>query len=341
MKTKPRILKNVSLKEKNTFHIDAKARYYAEFSTLEELRVILNAPKFSTVPKFILGGGSNTVFSKDFDGLVIHPVDKSVELVDENHVYRFVKVGAGADWPKLVARFVSWEWAGLENLSGVPGTVGGAAVQNIGAYGVEVAERIREVECYDPQTDARLELTCEQCDYGYRTSLFKRAPYDRLIVLSVTFALPKIFVPEVKYKDLAACYFRHPPVVTPAWVAHEVLEIRRRKLPNLTRLGCAGSFFKNPILTRVAAQRLLAHHPDAVSYRLTGARMKFSAGWFIEKCRLKSERVGDAGLYSRHVLVLVNHGEASGEDVLRLAQIVVERVKKRFGVQLELEPVVV
>ena len=333
------IRQNVELAPYTTFGVPAKARFFAEPESLDELSAILNDPATASVPRLVLGGGSNILFTQDFDGLVIRPRMREIELEDENDEFRFVRVGAGADWSETVADFVARDWPGLENLSLVPGSVGGAAVQNIGAYGLEVAERIVEIQCLDPDSGKVVELGVDECDYAYRTSAFKREKKS-LIVLSVLFALPKRFEPRVSYKELAAAFGDRQPR-SAAEVAEAVIAIRKRKLPDPRELGSAGSFFKNPVVTRVKMNFLLDDDPRLVAYPLAGGRAKLAAGWLIEAVGMKGMREGNAGVYPKNALVLVNCGGATGAEVLALAQKIQSAVKKRFGVQLEPEPVIV
>lgn len=332
---------NMDLQDKNTFRLPARARFYAEFSNLEELRTLCSDSTLNTMPRFVLGGGSNTVFTKDFDGLILHPVNNHVEVIEENEETVRLRVGAGKDWSEFVRQMVRKKWTGLENLSGIPGTVGGAAVQNIGAYGSEVSECIDAVECYEPRTDSVRNMSCKECTYGYRTSFFKTQAGKELIVLSVVFVLSKVYVPKLRYKALAdrlrSCT---PKMLTPAVVASEVLAIRKKKLPSIQRLGSAGSFFKNPVLPRMQGRRLLETYPDAAAHRLTSGRLKLSAAWLIDVARLKNKRCGDAHVYRKQPLVIVNAGHATGEDVMRVAQMVAEGVKNRFNIILEPEPVI-
>ena len=329
---------NVSLESYNTFAVKANARFFAAVSTPEDIRSVLSDPRYGSLPRFVLGSGSNTLFTKDFDGLVLHMTGGAVELADENDGFYFVRVGAGVLWDDFVRHAVDHAWYGLENLAGIPGTVGGAAVQNIGAYGVEVAERIVEVECFDPQRRTLRVLSPENCDYGYRTSLFKTTETD-LIVTSVLFALPKTFEPVYGYKELEAMFSEQAPA-TARELESAVRQVRARKLPDPKTLPNAGSFFKNPIVTRTKMLRLLEETPSLVSYPLGGARTKLAAGWLIEACGFKGKRVGDAGVYERQALILVNHGTATGEQIKALADEVARSVKYRFGVELEPEPVI-
>ena len=332
------VKENVVLKDKNTFHVAATTRWYGEFSSADDLKAFYDDPRFRALPKFILGGGSNLLITQDFDGLMLKSVDTSVSVVDENDAYTFVKIGAGADWTATVASLVDKGFNGIENLMSVPGTAGGAAVQNIGAYGLEIAERISEVECFDPAAGDVRVLSADDCDYGYRTSIFKTEKTD-WVVLSVTLALPKVFEPRVAYKELAAVFGDKVPASAKE-VASAVKAVRTKKLPDPAKIGNAGSFFKNPVVTKVKMVHLLEDDPTLVTYPLAGGRAKLSAGRLIDAVGLKGKREGDAGVSEKHSLVLVNYGNATGKDILAMAEKVKAAVKRRYGVTLEPEPVI-
>lgn len=332
------VKENVALKDKNTFHVAATTRWYGEFSSADDLKAFYDDPRFRALPKFILGGGSNLLITQDFDGLMLKSVDTSVSVADENDAYTFVKIGAGADWTATVASLVDKGFNGIENLMSVPGTVGGAAVQNIGAYGLEIAERISEVECFDPAAGDVRVLSADDCDYGYRTSIFKTEKTD-WVVLSVTLALPKVFEPRVAYKELAAVFGDKVPASAKE-VASAVKAVRTKKLPDPAKIGNAGSFFKNPVVTKVKMVHLLEDDPTLVTYPLAGGRAKLSAGRLIDAVGLKGKREGDAGVSEKHSLVLVNYGNATGKDILAMAEKVKAAVKRRYGVTLEPEPVI-
>lgn len=332
------VKENVALKDKNTFHVAATTRWYGEFSSADDLKAFYDDPRFRALPKFILGGGSNLLITQDVDGLMLKSVDTSVSVDDENDAYTFVKIGAGADWTATVASLVDKGFNGIENLMSVPGTVGGAAVQNIGAYGLEIAERISEVECFDPAAGDVRVLSADDCDYGYRTSIFKTEKTD-WVVLSVTLALPKVFEPRVAYKELAAVFGDKVPASAKE-VASAVKAVRAKKLPDPAKIGNAGSFFKNPVVTKVKMVHLLEDDPTLVTYPLAGGRAKLSAGRLIDAVGLKGKREGDAGVSEKHSLVLVNYGNATGKDILAMAEKVKAAVKRRYGVTLEPEPVI-
>lgn len=332
------VQENVELCSLTTFAVPARARWYARVESIEALQAVCAAARQCQVAVWVLGGGSNVLFTRDFDGLVLHMAITGFEVVDENDTYRFVRVGAGENWNATVERTLALGWCGLENLASVPGSVGGAAVQNIGAYGVEVAERIREVECFDPDTNAVRVMPVTACDYGYRTSVFKTQAKG-LIVTSVVLALPKVFEPVWGYKELAA-HFGDSAPKTAIELALAVRAIRSKKLPDPKELGNAGSFFKNPIVSRMKMVSLLEEAPQLVAYPLAGGRAKLAAGWLIEAVGMKGRKMGRAAVYERQALVLVNTGGATGAEIQALAEEVQLRVKRRFGVDLQPEPVI-
>lgn len=334
------VRENVDLAPLTTFHVPARARYFAAPETIEDLQKLLEAPENADRPLLVLGGGSNILFTQDWDGLVVHPAMRFWELSDENDSYRFLRLGAGLPWSELIDQCVARNWPGLENLALIPGTVGGAAVQNIGAYGLEIAERIAAVEVWDPRESKLRTLSAEECDFGYRSSVFKKEAGRGLIVVAVTLALPKVFEPRVKYKELAAWFGDRIPQNCEE-VAQAVKAIRQKKLPDPAQLGSAGSFFKNPVVSRIKMLHLLEEDGKLVAYPLGGGRAKLAAGWLIDAAGMKGRREGDAGVFERHSLVLVNYGHATGKQILDLAHEVQEAVWRRYGVRLEPEPVII
>ena len=270
------VIENAPLQDKNTFHVKAQSRWFGFFKTAEDLKALFADTRFKDVPKFVLGGGSNLLLTDNYPGLRLQGADGSAEVVDENDGYWFVRVGAGADWTRFVDMTLEAGMQGLENLALIPGTAGGAVVQNLGAYGLEIAERVSDVECFDPATGEPLTLTADDCDYGYRTSVFKTKRPD-LIVLSVTLALPKTFEPRTAYKELAAVFGERVPADANE-LAEAVKSVRRKKLPDPKVLGNAGSFFKNPVVTKVKMVHLLEDDPTLVAYPLAGGRAKLAAG---------------------------------------------------------------
>ena len=331
------LLENVELADKNTFRLPAKARYYAEFATPEDLKDLLGRPEVMGLPVFVLGGGSNLVLTKDYEGLMLHSVDCSVRIDWEDDAWVDVTVGAGKDWSEFVLDAVKNKWSRIENLSGIPGSVGGAAVQNIGAYGMEVKDAIASVTCFDPQSQSVVRIERKDLAYGYRTSF----EGSKLIVLSVTFHLSKRFVPNLKYQALAErLRSLTGKMITPAVVAGQVREIRKSKLPGLKRLGSAGSFFKNPILSRMHGRRVLREHPAIPYHTMSSGRIKVSAAWLIAHGRVHGKKCGQAHVFHKAPLVIVNSGHATARDVMAVAEAVRDGIKKRYSIILQYEVVI-
>lgn len=326
----------VDLKPLNTMAVSAKARYLTKVENLDELRLVLDFAAREKVKPFILGGGSNLLIAHNFiDRLVIQMAFSGFVV---NKTDRTVELGAGEEWHEVVKRILALGWGGLENLALIPGTVGGAVVQNIGAYGAEVAQFVRSIKVYDPVRDVVKEFTNENCDFAYRHSVFKTEEGSGLIVLSVTLAFDEHWKPNLSYKELANAFTDVEP--TPELIFKAVVAARSRKLPDPKVLPSAGSFFKNPIVTKEVFQELLAKFPSIVHYPLAGGREKLAAGWLIEQAGLKGVRVGAAGTYEKQALVLVNHAaEASGRELQAFSEQIQETVLKHFGVRLEPEPV--
>lgn len=329
----------VSLRALNTFGVEARAAFFASVKGVSELGEVLADARVRDVRRLVLGGGSNVLFTRDFDGLVVKIDIAGFERCGDDGARWLVRVGAGEPWHATVARLLDEELPGLENLALIPGSVGAAPIQNIGAYGLELAERLLAVEAFDPARGAVTSLDVAACRFGYRDSAFKHAPAQSLIVTGVTLALPKRWSPVVGYADVAN-ELRARAVQRPAArdVFDAVVAIRSRKLPDPRETGNAGSFFKNPVVSRAERQALIDRFPSLVSYDIGGGRCKLAAGWLIEACGLKGAVRGRAGVFPRQALVLVNRGGASGAEILALAREVQEAVQARFGVQLEPEP---
>ncbi|WP_211463120.1 UDP-N-acetylmuramate dehydrogenase [Collimonas silvisoli] len=329
-----------SLRRHNTFGIDANAHAYLPVTSLETLQALRFDQDMASLPRLVLGGGSNLVLTQDFPGLVLHMCNRGREIAgaDEDAVY--VRAAAGENWHELVLWTLKQGLAGLENLSLIPGSVGAAPIQNIGAYGVELQERFHGLTALDMESGEILTLNRDACAFDYRDSVFKHSLRDRAVVLDVTFALPKRWQPDLRYADvaqeLAARELLQPSARD---ISDAVIAIRTRKLPDPAVIGNAGSFFKNPIVTAAQRNVLLAQHPQLVNYLQPNGGYKLAAGWLIDQCGWKGKSLGAAGVYEKQALVLVNRGGASGRDVVRLAQAVQADVMARFGVALEPEPI--
>jgi len=351
--------KNVPLQPLNTFHIVARAQALARVRGEADVLALLADPDWGVEPKFVLGGGSNVVLTGDVKPLVLKVEIPGRRLVQETVKAFIVEAGAGENWHDFVTWTLDQGWPGLENMALIPGTVGASPVQNIGAYGVELQDRFDSLDAIDLQTGQVFTLNAAQCGFGYRDSVFKHGtttpvgPHrllglkDRALILRVRFCLPKVWKPVLGYADLerkmAETGIQQP---TARQIYDWVCEVRRAKLPDPDVLGNAGSFFKNPTVTPEQCADIIARDPKVVHYQLDDGRIKLAAGWLIDSCGWKGKTVGQAGVYEKQALVLVNRGTglegggATGGEVMTLAKAIQTSVYERFGILLEPEPVV-
>ena len=332
--------RDVDLASRNTLALPGRAAFYAEVRTADQL-----AQLAGKIPDrcFILGGGSNLLLGGDYDGLVLRMAIAGRELVGEDANAWYVRAGAGENWNEFVAWTLAQGWPGLENLALIPGTVGAAPVQNIGAYGVEVGERIESLTAIDTRSGETVRYDRDACRFGYRDSVFKQSGdhlSGRLAITSVTFRLPKSWQAITRYgevdAELAARSIDQPDA---RHIFDAIVAIRRRKLPDPAQLPNAGSFFHNPRVDAATAQRLLAAHPGLPCYAQPDGTSKLAAGWLIERAGWKGRDLGPVGMYEKQALVLVNRGGATGDDVVALMRAVQRDVRERFGVDLTPEPV--
>ena len=346
MRTPPEPREKVSLRAFNSLGLAAEARFLACARTHESIPYYLNWARERELPTLVLGGGSNVVLAGDFAGLVLKMglSGRHWTYVDEDQAE--LVVAAGENWHETVLYSVSLGFRGLENLALIPGSVGAAPVQNIGAYGAELAEVLVSVEAFDREEHRWCRLDRDGCRFGYRDSLFKQNP-DRYLITAVRMRLSRSKSLHLKYRDLAI-WFRHRGLdpespedhIGPAEVARAVIAIRQEKLPDPANLPNAGSFFKNPVVSQSRFAQLEKQFPDIISYPDPNG-VKLAAGWLIEACGWKGYRNGRVGVHSRQALVLINLGEASGGEILDLASAIADTVKEKFGVRLEIEPRVV
>jgi UDP-N-acetylmuramate dehydrogenase len=336
------VLENVPLRPFNTFGVEAKTRFLARISSTDDLFELDTASQLSGLKRLIVGGGSNLLFAGDFDGLVVKVDLPGLRPAGETADSRLFEVGAGENWHNTVEALLSSGHPGLENLALIPGQVGAAPIQNIGAYGLELAERFHSLRAWDFDLRRVVTMSLDECNFGYRDSIFKKDPANQRLIISVTLALPKRWQPIATYADVAT-ELKHRGVALPAArdIFETVVAIRRRKLPDPATLGNAGSFFKNPVVSREKHGELIARFPSLVGYALPGGRFKLAAGWLIDAAGLKGATRGRAGIYEKQALVLVNRGGATGAEILALAREVQAKVAERFGVALEPEPVIV
>lgn len=334
-----RVERDVDLRPLNTFGLPARAAHFAVIEDAGDLRALFAQPELAAAPRLVLGGGSNIVLTRDFDGLVLKVAIRGRRVVREDDDAWYIEAGAGENWHDFVRWTLAQGLPGLENLSLIPGTVGAAPIQNIGAYGVEVAERFDTLTAVPLDGGGPLVLTRADCAFAYRDSVFKRALAGRALITAVTFRLPKRWRPIVDYTDvadeLAARGIGAPAAID---ISDAVVAIRRRKLPDPAALGNVGSFFKNPVVDADVLARLAAAHPGLPSYPQPDGRYKLAAGWLIDRCGWKGRDLGPVGAYERQALVLVNRGGASGDDVRRAARAIQDDVAARFDVHLEPEP---
>ncbi len=330
------ISENFPLINHNTFHVAARARFFIEFNDTQSARDFLSSRLALIRPVFILGGGSNVLFTKDFDGLILHPVLKGIAKTGEDDAYVSVRVGAGEEWDTFVQHCVSQKWGGIENLSGIPGTVGACPVQNIGAYGTEVMDFIESVEGFLIHEGKMLQLCAEDCQFSYRDSIFKRELKDQVIITHVNFRLNKHQHFNTDYPDLKKELTKYSETSMKS-VREAVMTIRGNKLPDPSLVGNAGSFFKNPVVNQEQAHSLQRFFPDIPVYPYAENRVKLSAAWLIEQCGWKGKRLGKTGTYKMQPLIIVNHGGATGEEILRCALKMQKAVINHFAIKLETE----
>lgn len=323
---------NIELKPYNSFRTKAIAKLFAQPATVNELQTIIST--YKTEQKLVVGGGCNLFFTKDFDGLIIHQQLFGINVIDENEQTVTLKVGASEDWDEFVEYCVSNNYAGLENLSFIPGTVGASPVQNIGAYGAEVKDTIVLVHAVDIETAQTKTFLNEECDFSYRNSLFKQT--QRYAITSVVFRLKKAFTYTEKYADLNR-ELANVTQPTLQQVREAVIKVRQQKLPNHLELPNAGSFFKNPILTSYEKDKLITLLPEAPLYAVGNDSFKTSAAYLIDSAGCKGMRVDNVGVYDKHALIIVNYGTESGAEIKQFMNEIRDTVYYEFGVILEPE----
>ncbi|HEX2541919.1 MAG TPA: UDP-N-acetylmuramate dehydrogenase [Caldimonas sp.] len=332
----------VSLKPYNTFGLPAVAHTLVRITSDADVRRVVDHPKLGVAPKFILGGGSNIILTRDMPQVVLKVEVRGMRVVAEHADAVVIEAGAGESWHDFVDFTLQQDLPGLENLALIPGTVGAAPVQNIGAYGVELRERFESLDAVDLVTGRSVTLGPAICAFGYRDSVFKHALAGRSLITRVRFRLPKPWRPVLGYlelqKKIAETGIAEP---SPRQVFAWVCAIRRAKLPDPATLGNAGSFFKNPVVTPEQCRDIIGRDPEIVHYPMPDGSVKLAAAWMIDACGWKGKSVGQAGVYEKQALVLVNRGAAIGSEVMTLARAIQESVYGRFGIRLEPEPVVV
>jgi UDP-N-acetylmuramate dehydrogenase len=336
---------DVNLKAFNTFGLPAVARRLVRIREAPDVRRVVDHPELGRAPKFVLGGGSNLVLTKDLDPLVLKVEITGIRLLETREDAWIVEVGAGERWHDVVAWTLDNGYPGLENLALIPGTAGAAPVQNIGAYGLEIKDRLESVAVMDLITGRPALLPAEVCRFGYRDSVFKHSDFgglaDKSVITHVRLRLPRPWVPVLGYLELERRMLEtgntHPDART---IFDWICAIRRAKLPDPAVIGNAGSFFKNPVVTAEQCRDIISRDPGIVHYPMPDGSVKLAAGWMIDACGWKGKTVGGAAVYEKQALVLVNKGDARGAEVVTLARAIQESVYGRFGIRLEPEPVV-
>lgn len=328
-----KVYENISLQNYNTFGIDAKARYFAEFKNITELSQLLN--QYPTLPKLILGGGSNILFTRDFDGLVLLNRIVGIHKLNENDEHIWLRVGAGENWHEFVQYCVQENYAGVENLSLIPGTVGAAPMQNIGAYGVEIKEVIDQVQALKMSDCTLHQFSKEDCKFGYRESVFKNIYKNQFVITHVVLRLFKTPRFNISYGAIEKTLReRGIHELSIQAVSEIVSDIRRSKLPNPAEIGNAGSFFKNPEIPIGQFEELQAKFPDIVSYPVSESMRKLPAAWLIDRAGWKGKRFGQIGVHKNQALVLVNYGQGLGKDIQALSQRIQASVEEVYGIRL-------
>ncbi len=331
------IFTNHSLKKHNTFGIDVAAKYFVECTEIEDLKNLLLTPVVKNNSLLILGGGSNVLFTKDFDGVVIKIAIKGIKTYMEDNYFFYVKSGAGVLWHDFVLYCTERNYGGIENLSLIPGTVGAAPMQNIGAYGAEIKDTFFELKALHIASGEVKIFKKADCDFGYRESVFKRELKNQYVILEVTFKLEKQPKLNISYGAIANelnAANQEPSIKN---IKDAVIKIRQSKLPDPKQIGNAGSFFKNPTVTNKVLDQLKTKFPEIISYTIDEKKSKLAAGWLIEACGWKGFKENDYGVYEKQALVLVNFGKASGKQLYELSEKIIQSVQEKFEITLERE----
>ncbi len=335
-----KILKDVSLLPYNTFGIDVKTHYFIEYSTVDELIYFLDTELFKSYSFLHIGGGSNLLFTADFEGIILHSANKQISIVNENNNEVLIEVSSGVVWDDFVAFCVENNYCGVENLTHIPGETGAAAVQNIGAYGVEVKEVIQTVNTVDTLNLQFRQFNNDECEYGYRSSIFKHKYPGRFIITSVLFKLSKVQNFNLNYNQLGEAV-KNIGEVNLQNIRKAVSEIRGSKLPNPKVHGNAGSFFMNPVVDNEKFTQLLNEYKQLPYYRISKNEVKIPAAWLIEQCGWKGKNQGKAAVHPNHALVIINTGNAQAREIVELATKIIKSVQSKFGIVLKPEVIFV
>lgn len=328
-----KFLQHYSLKDLNTFGLDVYAKYFYEFNSEEALKQVLQEELILNNKLLVVGQGSNLLFLNDFNGVVLHCSIKNIEVLQQNEDEVLIEVGAGMLWDDLVAYCVENGWWGIENLSLIPGDTGAAAIQNIGAYGAEIRDVLQQVKAIEVSSQSNRIFDVEECQYGYRKSIFKNELKGKYIITSVLMKLSKKPLLNLKYQHLEVEVLKKGSISLKS-IRDTIIEIRTSKLPDYKVLGNAGSFFMNPVIPKAAFEALQQRYPQLPHYFVSDAEEKVPAGWLIEQCGWKGTSIGNVGVHDKQALVLVNFGGAKGEEIQQLALQIQQSVKEKFGIEL-------
>ncbi|MCH5328927.1 MAG: UDP-N-acetylmuramate dehydrogenase [Coprobacter sp.] len=327
------IRENYSLQAHHTFHLPVSARWYVEYGSTEELKNLLQTDLVKQHPLLHIGGGSNLLFTKDYEGVVLHSAIRHIEILEEDEDSVQLSVGAGVVWDDFVSHCVENNWGGVENLSLIPGEAGASAVQNIGAYGVEVKDVIERVNVVEVSTGQEYQFTRAECRYGYRESIFKKEWKGRFIVTSVVYRVQKNPVFNLTYGHLEEALSGYGEI-TLKNIRETVIAMRNSKLPDPDKTGSAGSFFMNPVIARSQYDRLKEKYPDMPHYPVDGEQVKVPAGWLIDRCGWKGREHGGAAVHDKQCLVLVNKRQATAKDIMELAEMIQNSVKETYDIAI-------
>jgi UDP-N-acetylmuramate dehydrogenase len=330
------IIENFPLLDYNTFHVAAMARYFVELTDDKSVTEFLSVTSGKHEPVFVLGAGSNILFTQDFKGTIIHPAIRGIETSADKGSTVIVKVGAGEKWDDFVQYCVDRDLGGIENLSWIPGLVGASPVQNIGAYGMEIKDNVEKVEGYMIGTGKEFSLKGRECQFAYRDSIFKNELKGKVVITHVTFRLNREPVFNTSYPDLRKEIDEYDDTSLHN-IRQAIIKIRKLKLPDPSELGNAGSFFKNPVVSIDRVSELKRFYPGIPAYTMTDSLVKISAAWLIEQSGWKGKRYGNTGTHKRQPLIIINHGNATGKEILHCATIIQKAVMNKFGVKLEME----
>ena len=333
----PKFQENYCLKNLNTFAIKAKTKYYTTFKSINELENILSSKIYKNNKSFILGGGSNILLTQNFNGLILHNKILGIEILDNTEKHTIVKVGAGVIWQDFVDWSLDKNLSGIENLSLIPGSVGASPVQNIGAYGVEIKNYITKVITFDLEKNTTRIFSNKECQFEYRNSIFKMELKNKILITHVEFKLYKTNINEISYGDIQQELKKLKLNPSPKNISTAVINIRNKKIPNPKILANSGSFFKNPIISTEKFNSLKKDFPEIIGYKVSENKTKVAAGWLIENAGLKGYRNGDAGIHKQQALVLVNYKNASGKNILNLANKIQKIIFEKYKIQIDPE----